>query len=367
MNNEQSFHSDFVIHPGKTLLENLEFLCISQKELAERSGISAKHISNIVNEKASITPGTALKLEKIMGISAGFWNNLEKNYHATLARIKAQSEAMLEENLLSDFRETFQELVRLNLLEKERWIEKNFSAIIFSLQSFFGVDSLRYVKTTNLECAYRKYENKKTNENTVAAWLRIGQIQAQKSYIKKYDEKKLEKKSKEIRSLCESRLEDVLPTIKSLLAECGVVLVCAPYLKNTYTQGAVQWVSPDKVLIILKTTSQSADRVWFNLFHEIAHILKHGKSKTFIDLENKLDSTEEKEADEFAQNVLLPNFSKNEISAYSTLAEGVSSLAKKYKVSKSIIAGRLSHEYKDEKSVYKQLNPFIERINCCDI
>lgn len=37
-----------------------------------------------------ITPGTALQLERVLGVSAAFWNNLGEGYHETLARLAEQ-------------------------------------------------------------------------------------------------------------------------------------------------------------------------------------------------------------------------------------------------------------------------------------
>lgn len=68
----QSYKTNKAIHPGRTLQETLEFLNISQKGLSDKTGLTVKHISNIVNEKAPITPDTALKFENILEINADF-------------------------------------------------------------------------------------------------------------------------------------------------------------------------------------------------------------------------------------------------------------------------------------------------------
>lgn len=366
MNNLQSYKADFAIHPGKTLLENLEYLNISQAELSERAGITGKHISNIINAKASITPETAIKLEKVLGIKASFWNALEGNYQATLAQIKVNSDLDLELEQLSDFKETYSELTKNDILIKRRWVSSNFKEILFNLQSFFGVDSLKYVRTSNLQAVYRKYK-RKTNEDTVAAWLRLGQIKAQQTEVSIFDSKKLEKKLEFIKQLSLKEIDDYLPELENVLAECGVVLVYAPYLKNTFIQGASQWISKDKAMIMIKTTKQGEDKFWFNLFHEIGHLLKHGKSKTFIDLEDNVESTEEVEADKFAQEKLLSKFDKNEINNYSNVNIAIKKIAKNYNVSESIVAGRLSHEYKDFPLIYRTVSPFIKKMDKINI
>lgn len=81
------FLPDYAVPPGETLLETLEAIGISQAELAKRTGRPEKTINEIINGKAAITPETALQFERVLGTPAGFWNNLERNYRETLARI----------------------------------------------------------------------------------------------------------------------------------------------------------------------------------------------------------------------------------------------------------------------------------------
>lgn len=363
MSNLQTYKPDIAIHPGKTLSENLDYLHISQSELSDRTGITEKHISNIVNGKSSITPDTAIKLEIVLGIKASFWNALEKNYQATLAQIEANANIGSEIKMLAAFRETCTELTKAGFLQKRMWVNKYFSETLSDLQSFFGVTSLAYAKSTSLQAAYRKYNHANINENTVAAWLRIGQMKAQKTETSIFNAKNLEEKLDEIKMLSTKDQAVYLPELEDLLAACGIVLVCAPYLKNTLTQGATQWVSKDKVFIVIKTTNQGVDKFWFNLFHEIGHILKHGKSKTFIDLDGDQNSEEERQADKFAQEQLLPNFDKNEINEYPDITTAINKIAHKFKVSASIVAGRLSYEFKDVNRIYAIVNPFIRKMN----
>ncbi|MCD8377227.1 MAG: HigA family addiction module antitoxin [Candidatus Gastranaerophilales bacterium] len=61
-------------HPGETLKElYLNEYHITIAELALKTGISRKHLSNIVNAKVPITTETALKLAKCFNTSAEVW------------------------------------------------------------------------------------------------------------------------------------------------------------------------------------------------------------------------------------------------------------------------------------------------------
>lgn len=74
------------IHPGEMLLEEfLKPLGLSQVALAERIEVTPQRINEIVKGKRGVTPDTALRLERVFGMEAQFWLNLQvvwDLYHA---------------------------------------------------------------------------------------------------------------------------------------------------------------------------------------------------------------------------------------------------------------------------------------------
>ncbi|MDO8738149.1 MAG: HigA family addiction module antitoxin [Candidatus Deferrimicrobium sp.] len=83
---EYVFTPDYAVPPGETLLETIEALGMTQADLAARTGRPLKTINEIIKGKASITPETALQLERVLGIPARFWNNRERLYREAKAR-----------------------------------------------------------------------------------------------------------------------------------------------------------------------------------------------------------------------------------------------------------------------------------------
>ena len=84
------YEPDEVFPPGNTLAEWLNDRGMTQTELAARVGLSTNHTNQIVNGAAPITPETALRLERVTGTPAHFWNNLEMSYRSHLARCAEQ-------------------------------------------------------------------------------------------------------------------------------------------------------------------------------------------------------------------------------------------------------------------------------------
>ncbi len=73
-------------HPGEMLFEEfLKPLGITQKELAEKIRVSYPRVNELIHGKRGVTPDTALRLERLFGMEAQFWLNLQlvwDLYHA---------------------------------------------------------------------------------------------------------------------------------------------------------------------------------------------------------------------------------------------------------------------------------------------
>ncbi|CAN2039722.1 antitoxin HigA-1 [Candidatus Magnetomoraceae bacterium gMMP-15] len=68
-------------HPGIIIKEDyLKPLSVTIKDMAEILGISRKTLSNIINEKSSVTPDIALRLSRAFDTTPNLWLNLQKNY-----------------------------------------------------------------------------------------------------------------------------------------------------------------------------------------------------------------------------------------------------------------------------------------------
>jgi antitoxin HigA-1 len=68
-------------HPGEMLLEEfIKPLGITQSELAVRLGISFPRLNEVIRKKRSLTPDTALRLERVLSMPAEFWLGLQLDW-----------------------------------------------------------------------------------------------------------------------------------------------------------------------------------------------------------------------------------------------------------------------------------------------
>ena len=74
------------IHPGEVLRE--EFLAplgLTAHALSQALRIPATRMNDIVRERRSVTPDTALRLARHFGTTAQFWINLQASYDLKIA------------------------------------------------------------------------------------------------------------------------------------------------------------------------------------------------------------------------------------------------------------------------------------------
>ena len=68
-------------HPGEMLLEQfLRPMDVTQRQLADAIHVPYQRINELVNGRRGITPSTALRLGKFLGMTPGFWLNLQPRW-----------------------------------------------------------------------------------------------------------------------------------------------------------------------------------------------------------------------------------------------------------------------------------------------
>ncbi|MFH1007975.1 MAG: HigA family addiction module antitoxin [Candidatus Latescibacterota bacterium] len=350
--------SDLAIPPGEYLEEVISELGMTKKELAERMNRPAPKLSAIFTGAKAIQPDTALQLEKVVGVPAHIWTGLEAEYRLILARQEAEREIQLpseERSLVTKY--CYAELTNLGLVSKKtRSTDK-----VLELQKFFGVMSLRDIpKLKRYQVAFRTGGGgkRKRAPETVAAWLRIGELQAQKTALAPFEKDVFEKLLPTLRRMTRQSPEVFETNLQKILAEVGVALVLCPHLPNTYAHGATFWLHSKKAVLMLTLRGAWADIFWFSLFHEIGHLLLHDRRTVFLEEDdgNTLFRTMEEEADMFAAETLIQADEYRQfVEAGAFYPADIRRFAKRLEIDTGIVVGRLQYEGHLEKSWHNDL------------
>jgi addiction module HigA family antidote len=333
---------DYALSPGETLVEVLAARRMSQAELARRTGLSTKHINQIILGTASLSVETALRLERVTGVPAQVWTELEADYQ--VARTRREELSRLEPHL--DWLHTFP----VNELIRRGYLRRDVSNVdrLRDILSFFKVatpDAWRQVWA--LPTAYRRSQAFDVEYTALASWLRIGEIRAEQLDFQPFNRARFRASLSAIRELTVTEDPAIwLPRLENLCGEAGVALVIEPEIKGARIHGAVRWLSSERPLIQLSLRYNWADIFWFTFFHEAGHILFHDRKRlTFVDVVNpaKTDDTMEREADDFAGRMLLPRAFDEQLARTRSRLQ-VLALARDAGVHPGIVVGRLQHD-----------------------
>lgn len=294
------YRPDYVSPPGETLAEVLQARCMAQSELADRTGRTPKLVNEIVKGKAPITPETALQLERVLSIPASFWNNRQRRYDEFIAHEREVRGLNQKLQWAKKF------LYRV--MSRYRWVPDTRDRLerVKNLLNYFGVASPQlwdeHWKTVSIRC--RTSDKYKPNEYNLAVWLRRGEQIASEIPCQKFDEAAFRACLTDIKSLTTLPPERFQSQVVDKCSQCGVAVAFVPELPRT-ASGATRWLSTNRALLQLSLKYKTDDHLWFTFFHEAAHILLHQKRKIFIE-DRPWESSEESEANEFAERFLVP-------------------------------------------------------------
>ena len=263
-----------VFPPGEFLFDALEDRGWTQTEFAEIIGRPTRLVNEVIAGKRSITPDTAREFAAALGTSAEYWLNLETAY-----QLSKSSPAAEKITRTARLRERFP--VREML--KRGWLEPvdGIDALEKQVFAYFNIhhvdDQIEFD-----HAARRNYEHSLSTAQL--AWLlRVKQLASALS-VPKYSETRLKEALPELERLMMEPEEVRL--VPRILNQCGVRFVIVEPIPGSRIDGVCFWLDKNRSPVIglsLKGGDQ-IDRFWFNLRHEIEHVLRcDGRSGAVID------------------------------------------------------------------------------------
>jgi len=343
------YRPDYAVPPGETLRDTLEALDMTQADLARRTGLSTKHINQLVQGAVALTPDTALALEHVTGVPARLWNSLEANYRQREVRIKLATPSAEDVAWLKTL--PIKALVDRGALTRETDEISRLESVL----AFFGVASRQAWESVWLapDAVFRRSKVFESEPMATASWLRLGEIDAAQIKTGPFDRAKFRAGLDVIRAAMRKHPDHSLTEAREVCRETGVAFVVVPDITGSRASGAARWLTPTKALIQVSLRYAWEDSFWFSFFHEAGHVLLHGKRLAFVD-DRDVDSSQELEADAFAGNLLIPARYDAELGRIVTLAE-VQALARKLQVPPGIVVGRLQRDGKLGRDVGNRL------------
>ncbi len=337
------YYPQSVTHPGLTLAEKLEEMGMGIKEFAIRTSKPEKTINAVLKGESSITPDMSVSFETVTKIPAHFWMNLQRQYDESEARNRIFERMLSFSEWVSSF--PVSAMVKLGWISECKTKEEKTVALL----SYFAVSTPEawedYYLNQQLKVAFRISLSTTKEPYAISTWLRQGEIQAANVDVScEYDEKSLKDKLPEMKRLMAENPKNISEQLRQICADCGVKLIYTPCLPKAPISGSTRWIN-GVPCIQLSGRSKRYDTFWFSFFHEIGHILLHGRKDIFLEDIEYGDKQKEKESDLFASKWLLSQSEEDMIvrkGDFSWIA--IQEYAKRFGTHPSVIIGRLQHK-----------------------
>lgn len=342
MDKHETFKPDWLSSPGDTIREFLDETERTIEDLTASIGKTKSFSEQLLCGKEAITPTLAEKLSSTIGGSAAFWINLDSNY-------RSQLEVIQHECSTTQGTEWLRELPA-NDMKKFGWLEPaaSRSETVFECLQFFGVSSIDSwrEKYKNLleKAAFRTSPAFHSQVGAVAAWIRQGEIESDSIECSAWNPDRFRNELTGVRELTRLRNpSEFIPKLRQRCAECGVAVAVVRAPTKCRASGVTTFLSTNRPLLLLSFRHLTDDHFWFTFFHEAGHLLLHGNKGMFLDCEETLMSQQEKEANEFAANILVPAHRRESLLNLPKDGREIIRFARTLGISPGIVVGQLQN------------------------
>ncbi|MBP7552069.1 MAG: helix-turn-helix domain-containing protein [Spirochaetes bacterium] len=329
--------------PGDHIKDELEARNWTQKDLASIIGFSEKHINQIINNKKIITFEIAKLLSQAFGGSTQYWTNLDTNY-----RLKIE----IEKEKKVEIKAKIFERMPIRDMIKKGWIADFGNDVEYlkkEVIKFWKKDDTDFsFMDTGILPNFRKSDKfSKYNENYAITWFEMAKNKCLNIDVCLYNTNKLLEIAENYNQY--TILENGVISLIEDLYKAGVVFISLSHLPQTYIDAASFMIKNNPV-IVYTIRYDRIDNFWFNIAHEIGHIVKHIKNNNdcYIDdnLNEASENIKEKEADEFANKIILKNKIVEAFRPYNQYISEKRIIEQSdiLKISPAIIVGVLQHE-----------------------
>jgi HTH-type transcriptional regulator/antitoxin HigA len=310
-----------------------------QAELAERTGLTPKHINQIVKQAVGITPDVAVLLERALDTPPRFWANVGADWEVYQSEQRASTSLEDFTTWASKFDKDT--LVRYGVIGRADSLPERAGKLV----RFFGVANPTAFEQTWMRprVSFKRSQAYTVHEHNTALWLRLVERCAENVHVGQYKPAKLRGAASQIPAFTSMPFTTGFEAAHASLAAAGVALVFVRQVPDTRVCAATWWLG-DRPAIGITERHRKPDIFWFSLLHEIGHLLLHPRRKTFLDLDDdrNVDDEAEAEANDYAASVLFPGNARERI-ASATTREELILLSADLGLGLPIVAGQHGH------------------------
>ena len=350
MAKKETFDSKDIVHPGYILGMELKARSISQKNFATQIAIQQSHLSEVIKGKRNITEQLAAKLEEALNIPAEHWIRLQAQYGYDILMAEQKNVAerdsestLAEYNLIYDMRTIFNYvgILASHSTERLQFCNKELGFISPTIQR------------KQVRGHFHRSERTGLDIRMIATWTVLAKYEASRRPLPsgKFEKEKMDDLANELKVIFNEN-NNTLNRVERKLSEYGIKFCIVPKVKYASIDGYSFFVNDIPSIVITKRFNK-IDNVAFAVMHEVGHLKLHSSNDDQCNInlayaDEELITKEEKEANEFAADALIPAYLWEEAPRVTLnpheIQKEYSKWAKGLNLNKWIVLGRVSHE-----------------------
>ena len=335
---------------GEILKKELKSLGITQKEFAEVVGMSASHLSEIINGRRPITVKQAEKIQSVLGIPAMYWIEVQANQTVADSRLANESE---EEQAAGMLLSQYDKIVSVKDLIRRQGIKATTNKEkVDMLQTTYSLPTPETLQqaTNNIGGFFRKSSKQGLDSRMIATWIVLAEYEAKCSEVEgMFNKNDLLRVASELRKVFHENV-DTIERVTKVLSSYGIKFCVVEKLEHASIDG-FSFFKDGQPAIVVTTRHKRIDNLAFAVLHEVYHTYRHlgGNLQSIVSIEDyDNERREEREANDFAGNTLIP------LSVWESaprvpmnpfvIQREYTKWAQRYGMNKWIVLGRVSHE-----------------------
>jgi len=266
--------------PGEFIKFQINEKGWTQEDFSQIMGLSLKHTNELLKDKEN----RFLTFDQIQHIKVVF--DLDDRVYIKFVRLVIKHRINnIETNSDIENKANLYKILPIGEMIKMGWLpeKKDFKSLFKSVNSIFGTSFKELSQLSNFlvqsknSLSYRNISNENYNhiDNNRIAWYLFAKNKAEGlKNIAQYDKLKLRDL---LNNIClftnYESLEKGISEFLKKLNDCGVRFLFIPHLSKTYTEGAAFNCEFGPVIVLTGRTNK-INTFWFNMAHEIIHILE---------------------------------------------------------------------------------------------
>jgi HTH-type transcriptional regulator/antitoxin HigA len=304
--NENTFVVFRSVHPGESLGDWLDDAGIKHKDFANAINIPESRLSELINGKRPMTEDLAERIASVLGgVDASYWMRAQANYEYNERMLALRN----DEQKKTDAQEgTLRSIFNLKELYKHLGITAVSS--IQRTQELFSKLGATYEDMTNRTAivgCFKHSDTLRIDEQNMRTWVLLAQYEATQKHVDgEYSIKGAETAAIEIAQKANNgTLKE--NEIISILSQHGIAYAIVPRLQGCPVDAYSVMIN-GRPAIIVTHRHNNMQKLIFDVLHEIGHITKHmtGHRRDFIKTDYSQDNPQEKEANAYARDMLIP-------------------------------------------------------------